>query len=256
MWLHHLIVAGSSTVFFFSRVVKLTSDICPHTATTARQLYCLFHALFNNYPLHPDSNAIKNCFWKFNRRIKQPQAPQSQQLNISHEAHKRKKVWQLKDSPSYLVGIVSGRWWSLLFYVTGETSLSRRILFQNTASCMETIPPVLNSPASLIDYIASYKLSMVHKLCSAEHNTAQCQPAGTRTFRAPASSLSALVEICLVNCAMRSLGLEKRQEKYCMEKSFKHAIPLWVSEWVSECAYQSTLRLWHSFTFYMKNIYL
>lgn len=51
-------------------------------------------------------------------------------------------------------------------------------------------PPVLTSPASLIDYIASYKLSMVHKLCSAEHNTAQCWPAGTRTFRAPASSLS------------------------------------------------------------------
>lgn len=99
-------------------------------------------------------------------------------------------MWQLKDSSSYLVGIVSGRWCSLLFYVTGETSLSRRILFQNTASCMETIPPVLNSPASLIDYIASYKLSMVHKLCSAEHNTAQCRPAGTRTFRAPASSLS------------------------------------------------------------------
>lgn len=91
---------------------------------------------------------------------------------------------------------------------------------------METIPPVLNLPASLIDYIASYKLSMVHKLCSAEHNTAQCRPAGTRTLRAPASSLSALAEICLVNCAMRSLGLEKRQGNYCVEKSFKHAIPL------------------------------
>lgn len=34
------------------------------------------------------------------------------------------------------------------------------------------IPPVLSSPASLIDYIASYKLSMVHKLYSSEPNTA------------------------------------------------------------------------------------
>lgn len=47
-------------------------------------------------------------------------------------------------------------------------------------------PSALNPPASVIDYIASYKLSMVHKLCSAEHSTAQCRPAGTRTFRAPA----------------------------------------------------------------------
>lgn len=131
---------------------------------------------------------------------------------------KKKKVWQLKDSPSYLVGIVSGRWCSLLFYVTGETSLSWRILFQNTASCMETSPPpsshpVLNPPASLIDYIASYKLSMVHKLCSAEHNTTQCRPAGTRMFTSPRlCSLSPpWLRFALVNCAMRSTGLEKRQ---------------------------------------------
>lgn len=81
-------------------------------------------------------------------------------------------------------------------------------------------PPVLNSPASLIDYIASYKLSMVHKLCSAEHNTAQCRPAGTRTFRAPASPRSALAHICLVNCAMKSPGLEKRQGEIGVKKSF------------------------------------
>ena len=88
-------------------------------------------------------------------------------------------------------------------------------------------PPVLNLPASLIDYIASYKLSMVHKLCSAEHNTAQCRPAGTRTFRAPRLfTLSALAEICLANCAMRSRGLEKRQRKIGAEKSFRRAVSL------------------------------
>lgn len=135
--------------------------------------------------------------------------------------------------------MVSGRWCSLLFYVTGETSLSQHILFHNTASCMEMIPPVLNSPASLIDYIASYKLSMVHKLCSAEHNTTQCRPAGTRMFRAPASSPSALAEICLVNCAMRSRGLQNWQGKIGEKKSFKHTISLWVSEWVC-LSYNST----------------
>lgn len=88
---------------------------------------------------------------------------------------------------------------------------------------MEVIPPVLNSPASLIDYIASYKLSMVHKLCSGEHNTAQCRPAGTRALRAPAFSLLALAEICLVNCAMRSPGLEERQGKTAVEKRFNAA---------------------------------
>lgn len=208
--------SGRQQYCFFFLLVWLNWS--PRTATPAWQLY-YSHLLFNNYLLHPDSNAIKNGeFWKLNWGIKQPQEPQSQDLHISHNVHKRKKAWQLKDSSSYLVGIVSGRWCSLLFYVTGETSLSWRILFQNRASCMETIPPVLNSPASLINYIASYKLSMVHKLCSAEHNTAQCRPAGTRTFRAPAPSLSPLAEICLVNCAMRSPGLEKRQGKIGVEK--------------------------------------
>lgn len=81
--------------------------------------------------------------------------------------------------------------------------------------------PVLRPPASLIDYIASYKLSMVHKLCSAEHNTAQCRPAGTRMFAAPASSSSppARAQICLVNCATRCRGLEERWViNWCGEK--------------------------------------
>lgn len=37
----------------------------------------------------------------------------------------------------------------------------------------------------LIDYIASYKLSMVHKLCSSERYTPQHRPVATRTLRSP-----------------------------------------------------------------------
>lgn len=81
------------------------------------------------------------------------------------------------------------------------------------------IPPVLNSPAALIDYIASYKLSMVHKLCSAERNAAQCQPAGTCTLRAPTS------EICLRNCAISSQGLEARQGELDVDR-FGHVCVL------------------------------
>lgn len=91
------------------------------------------------------------------------------------------------------------------------------------------LPPVLNSPASLIDCIASFKLSMVHKLCSSEHNSAQCWPAATSMLRAPASSLFARAEIRFVHCAIRSSSLEKRQGETGVEKSLKCEKFLWVS---------------------------
>lgn len=72
---------------------------------------------------------------------------------------------------------------------------------------LERLPPVRRPPASLIDYIALYKLPMVHKLCSSECYTPQRRPAATRTLRAPAPSApSALTGIYLVNYAIRSPG--------------------------------------------------
>lgn len=85
------------------------------------------------------------------------------------------------------------------------------------------LPPVLRSLASLIDYIASYKLSMVHKLCSSERYTPQRRPVATRTLRAPASAPSALTGIYLVNYAIRSPGLEKTPGKLAWRKNSKHA---------------------------------
>lgn len=76
---------------------------------------------------------------------------------------------------------------------------------------MATIHPVLSSPASLIDCIASYKLSMVHKLCRVEHNTPLCRDMHVQGPCLFVLSMRWLSEICFVNCAMRSQGLEKRQ---------------------------------------------
>lgn len=88
----------------------------------------------------------------------------------------------------------------------------------------ERLPPVLRPPASLIDYIASYKLSMVHKLCSSECYTPQRRPAATRTLRAPPPSApSALTGIYLVNYAIRSPGWGKTPGKLAWRKNSKHA---------------------------------
>lgn len=76
----------------------------------------------------------------------------------------------------------------------------------------------------LIDYIASYKLSMVHKLCSSERYTPQHRPVATRTLRSPASAPSALTRIYLVNYAIKSPGLEKTSgEIGVKKKDSKHA---------------------------------
>lgn len=102
--------------------------------------------------------------------------------------------------------------------------LHHRIYYSKTQlPALKRLPPVLRSPASLIDYIASYKLSMVHKLCSSERYTPRRRPAATCTLRAPGSAPAALTGIYLVNYAIRSPGLEKTPGKLAWRKNSKHA---------------------------------
>lgn len=111
---------------------------------------------------------------------------------------------------------------------------------------LKWLKPVLRSPASLIDYIASYKLSMLHKLCSSERSTPRRRPVATRTLRAPASAPSALTGIYLVNYAIRSPGLEKTPGKLAWRgKKFKTRCIF--------CACYTSLRRWHWFP--VKNRY-
>lgn len=92
----------------------------------------------------------------------------------------------------------------------------------------------------LIDYIASYKLSMVHKLCSSERYTPQHRPVATRTLRSPASAPSALTRIYLVNYAIRSPGFEKTSGEIGVKKKrFKTRCIF--------CACDSSLQRWHWF---------
>lgn len=89
-------------------------------------------------------------------------------------------------------------------------------------SALKRLPPVLRSPASLIDYIASYKLSMVHKLRSSERYTPRRGPVATRTFAGPpASAPAALTGIYLVNYAIRSPGSEKTPGEIGVKEKFK-----------------------------------
>lgn len=106
---------------------------------------------------------------------------------------------------------------------------------------LKWLPPVLRSLASLIDYIASYKLSMVHKLCSSERYTPQRRPVATRvaTLRSPR-----LCSLCLDKDLLSQLcdqipGLEKTSGEIGVKEKFKTRCIF--------CACYSTLQRWHWF---------
>lgn len=131
----------------------------------------------------------------------------------------RKTLITVYQLPSFSVGIyvaghgAEGGWWLLhhsMYYSKTWLPASERL------------PPVLRLPASLIDYIALYKLSMVHKLCSSECYTPQRQPAATRTLRAPPPSLPLCPDRDLLSQLCDQIpGLRENTREIGVKEKFK-----------------------------------